>query len=472
MIGSDPDYVGRSRRLVGLLVDRGFGLVPWAPGYVALVPALAWMARRRPTGWVPLVGVVVAAWVSATWIALTMHGWWWPGRQLVVGLTRRGRGDRRARRSVPGPGSSWRYFGGIVGAATWIWLAGRGLHRPASADRRLRADRSPRIPPRASPLPRPSRLVGRHGAAHRRVGRGALGPRGRPVPRSRRYARSRRGPSRERIGGAAMSRLVVVGAGPAGLLAALDAARAGHDCIVHEAAPAVGGMSASFTVAGIRVDHGSHRLHPATAPELLGLLHRMLGDELQLRPRNGRIRLRDRWVAFPLRPGDLVRNLPPRFALGVARDLLGGPLRRGGPTFVDQLRRRLGPTVTDDFYVPYARKLYGVDPGLLDAELANRRVSAPSTVAVARRALRRSGSPGRVFWYPALGVRGHRRAARRGGRRRRREDRDRQRGESHRANERWGAGACRRWRRRRRPRPVDRPPSRRSPGLSTRSPSR
>jgi hypothetical protein len=31
-----------------------------------------------------LVAVVVAGWATATWIALTMHGWWWPGRQTVV----------------------------------------------------------------------------------------------------------------------------------------------------------------------------------------------------------------------------------------------------------------------------------------------------------------------------------------------------------------------------------------------------
>ncbi len=29
---------------------------------------------------------LAAGWASATWIALTMHGWWWPGRQVVVVL--------------------------------------------------------------------------------------------------------------------------------------------------------------------------------------------------------------------------------------------------------------------------------------------------------------------------------------------------------------------------------------------------
>ncbi|HEY6697682.1 MAG TPA: FAD-dependent oxidoreductase, partial [Acidimicrobiales bacterium] len=58
--------------------------------------------------------------------------------------------------------------------------------------------------------------------------------------------------------------IAVVGAGPAGLAAAWRTAAAGHQVVVVERAPAVGGMAGSFEVAGLRVDHGSHRLHPAT----------------------------------------------------------------------------------------------------------------------------------------------------------------------------------------------------------------
>ena len=86
VLGQDPDYAGRSRRLVGLLVDRGFGLVAWMPAYLLVVPALAALARRRPPGWLVLVAAFGAAYAVATWVALTMHGWWWPGRQLVVVL--------------------------------------------------------------------------------------------------------------------------------------------------------------------------------------------------------------------------------------------------------------------------------------------------------------------------------------------------------------------------------------------------
>ena len=94
-------------------------------------------------------------------------------------------------------------------------------------------------------------------------------------------------------------RVCVLGAGPAGLGAALLLARRGHDVTVLERAPAPGGLAASFEVAGVRVDHGSHRLHRSCPPEILDELRAELGDDLQLRRRNGRIRLGGRWVALP-----------------------------------------------------------------------------------------------------------------------------------------------------------------------------
>jgi hypothetical protein len=84
VVGREPDYAGRTQRLGGLLLDRGFGLAAWMPGYLLAVPALAVLVRRRPAGWWTLVAPLAAGWATATWLALTMHGWWWPGRQVVV----------------------------------------------------------------------------------------------------------------------------------------------------------------------------------------------------------------------------------------------------------------------------------------------------------------------------------------------------------------------------------------------------
>lgn len=86
VMGDHPSYAGRANRLTGLLTDRDFGLLAWAPAYLAAVPAVAALARRRPSGWLALALPLAAGWLNATFVALTMHGWWWPGRQVVVVL--------------------------------------------------------------------------------------------------------------------------------------------------------------------------------------------------------------------------------------------------------------------------------------------------------------------------------------------------------------------------------------------------
>jgi hypothetical protein len=85
-VGTDPDYLGRSRRLLGLATDRTFGVAAWQPAWLLAVPALATLARRRPPGWAAVTLPLAAGWLVATFVALTMHGWWSPGRQVVVVL--------------------------------------------------------------------------------------------------------------------------------------------------------------------------------------------------------------------------------------------------------------------------------------------------------------------------------------------------------------------------------------------------
>jgi hypothetical protein len=125
-IGFDPDYGGRAHRLTGLLVDRGFGLAAWQPAFLLAVPALAALLRRRPSGWSALAVPLAAGWLTATFVALSMHDWAWPGRQVVVvtpclvlAVAWWARQVEAVRR--------WLVAGAVLGALTFAWLTVDGL---------------------------------------------------------------------------------------------------------------------------------------------------------------------------------------------------------------------------------------------------------------------------------------------------------------------------------------------------------
>ena len=209
--------------------------------------------------------------------------------------------------------------------------------------------------------------------------------------------------------------IVILGAGPAGLGAAYQLTQQEKATVtVLERNSYVGGNAGSFELAGLKVDYGSHRLHPACEPEVLADIRFLLGDDLLDRPRHGRIRLRGRWIHFPLKPLDLALKLPPSFSSGVMMDstrkMLNGSLPQTngkGENFATVLEAGLGQTICRDFYFPYARKLWGQAPETLSAIQARRRVSAGSLGKMVRKVMMtvpgfKPPGSGR-FYYPRQG---------------------------------------------------------------------
>ena len=122
VVGTSPDLPGRTRRLLGLLVDRGFGIAAWAPAWLLVVPALGAVVRRRPPAWPALVLPLAAGWATATWVALTMHGWWSPGRQVVVVLPLAVLAVSWWASQSPAVVRVVAALG-VAGLAAWLWLA-------------------------------------------------------------------------------------------------------------------------------------------------------------------------------------------------------------------------------------------------------------------------------------------------------------------------------------------------------------
>lgn len=205
-------------------------------------------------------------------------------------------------------------------------------------------------------------------------------------------------------------RVTVLGAGPAGIAAAYALSKGKAEVEVLERAAVAGGNASSFQIDGIWCDYGSHRFHPAADPKVLADVKALLGSDLLLQPRHGRIRLGGRWIHFPLKLQDALLKLPPSFATSLVGDMVLKKVRRksAGPrSFSTVLYDGLGPTISENFYFPYVRKLWGLDPDKLAVTLAERRVSGSSVGKILGKMVRmipglRGETTGR-FFYPRRG---------------------------------------------------------------------
>jgi protoporphyrinogen oxidase len=202
--------------------------------------------------------------------------------------------------------------------------------------------------------------------------------------------------------------VVILGAGPAGLTAALELARAGRRAIVVERGQSVGGLARTEVYRGFRFDIGGHRFY-TKSDEVQQLWSETLGDEFLVRPRLSRIYYRGRFFRYPLQAFDTLRGLGP---LEAVRALASYLWRSAVPlpaedTFERWVVNRFGERLYLTFFKSYTEKVWGVPCSELRAEWAAQRLKDLSLGAVLLRAvgLSRKGPRSLIeqFHYPRLG---------------------------------------------------------------------
>ena len=112
----------------------------------------------------------------------------------------------------------------------------------------------------------------------------------------------------------------VIGGGAAGLAAAFELLRQGHDAQVFERAPFLGGQASTFNVGGGRLERGYHHLFTSDT-DMVWLIHELgLGDKLAWIPSKVALFHRERIWPFTT-PMDLMQfsaiTLPDRIRLGL-----------------------------------------------------------------------------------------------------------------------------------------------------------
>ena len=85
ILGGHIEFGERYYRLWGLFIDRRFGIGRWAPLLLATIPGMALLVVKGPTHRLTLALILIQI-VVATFVAITMMGWWFPGRTLLTVL--------------------------------------------------------------------------------------------------------------------------------------------------------------------------------------------------------------------------------------------------------------------------------------------------------------------------------------------------------------------------------------------------
>ncbi len=175
-------------------------------------------------------------------------------------------------------------------------------------------------------------------------------------------------------------RVVVIGAGPAGLTAAYQLTKAGVPSTILESTDVVGGISQTAERDGWRFDIGGHRFFTKVQP-VEELWHEILDDdEFLQRPRMSRIYYQGRYYDYPIKPLNALRNLGFVEAVRCVVSYLWAKVRPPADqsTLEGYVVADYGRRLYEHFFRTYNVKVWGVDPSQLSADFGAQRIKGMS----------------------------------------------------------------------------------------------
>jgi len=176
-------------------------------------------------------------------------------------------------------------------------------------------------------------------------------------------------------------KVIVSGAGPAGLTAAYELTKNGQEVIVIEKDSQVGGIAKTINYKGYLFDLGGHRFF-TKYPEVQKIWQEVLPNDFLTRPRLSRIYYRGKFFYYPIKPFNALWNLGPLTASSSVFSYFKARLRPypNPASFEEWVVNQFGRQLFEIFFKTYTEKVWGIPCQQISADWAAQRIQGLSLI--------------------------------------------------------------------------------------------
>jgi protoporphyrinogen oxidase len=201
--------------------------------------------------------------------------------------------------------------------------------------------------------------------------------------------------------------IIIIGAGPAGLAAALELTRNGFKPVIIEKTAAVGGMARTEKHGNFLFDIGGHRFFTRDE-NIRRLWNDVLGKDFSSVNRLSRIFYQDRLINYPLSFFNVLYHLGFVESILILSSYLKTKFdgKKEENTFEQWIRGRFGERLYRKFFKPYTEKVWGLPCDQIRSDWAAQRIKGLSLTEALYDALfnsRKADSLISRFQYPLMG---------------------------------------------------------------------
>jgi protoporphyrinogen oxidase len=183
-------------------------------------------------------------------------------------------------------------------------------------------------------------------------------------------------------------KVVIIGAGPAGLTAAYELCKEGVPSVVLEKDDVVGGISRTVNFKGYLFDIGGHRFF-TKVKAVDAMWREVLGKRFMRRSRLSRIYYNKKFFFYPLKATNALLGLGLWNCVMMVASYAKAQIMPIRPerSFEDWISNRFGKRLYNTFFKAYTEKVWGIPCSEISADWAAQRIKGLSLIATIKNAL-------------------------------------------------------------------------------------